>query len=255
MKKGSEALLIVLAIVAVVLTAVNAFVALRQVSDIARVTGYQVSPTIPGRVNLSIPTQVLVYFNRSVINWQNGSVNVAGGYNHANLSTVNLSAVPPQKIVGGTWTEYCEEIGLGCPAAGTNTRKPGIDTGLLFVNYGNVNVSVQLRSDVNWINFPGGTGGAIQPRFWWNVSEYEIGSCQGAIGIPAARRGVWENVSTADVYICGDAANRPFRTGDTRVDGGAIDKNSTLRIDFLISVPQEATGAKFATLTATATSS
>ena len=250
MERSSETILVILVIIALVLTAINAFVALRQIADIARVTGYQVQDP-SGRVNLSIPTAANIRFNVSIIDWKNGTVNTLGGFDSANLSTSNTPNA--SKVVGGTWD----------PNVATNTV-----TGLLLLNIGNVNLSVQLNSNINARNYlcggsPCGAGAIPEPKFEWNVTEYEPGACGGGTGningnINVSYRGIFGNVSTTNPFICGNgtATTHFLKPGLDNVNDGATnpDNANTLRIDFFIEVPRDApTGGKTAIITATGT--
>lgn len=259
MERGSETILVILVIIALVLTAINAYVALRQVSDIARLTGYQVQDP-SGRVNLSIPSQANIRFNISIIDWENGTVDTLAGFSSANLST---SAPIGSKVLQGTWSETNPLLPGG--------RKRGIDTGLLIMNIGNVNLSLQIESGAAANTYlcgaiPCGVGAIPDPQFRWNVTEYEAGACGGAININASVRGIYSDVLTDAVgngiYICGNTSTggycsatgcKLFRYGPPRTDDPATDPN-TIRVDFFIEVPRDAVpGGRSATITMTGT--
>lgn len=254
MERSSETILVILVIIALVLTAVNAFIALRQVADIARVTGFVIDSS--GRVNLSIPSQAAIRFNVSIIDWENGTVNTLAGFQSANLST---SAPVGSKVVQGTWSETNPLIPGG--------RKLGIDTGLLIMNIGNVNLSLQIRSSAAANAYlcgvpPCGAGTIPDPQFRWNVTENETGACGGADNINSSVRGIYSDVVTTDTFICGNASTggycsatgcKLFRYGPPRTDDAATDPN-TIRVDFFIEVPRDAVpGGRSATITMTGT--
>ncbi|MBI2448691.1 hypothetical protein HYV49_00150 [Candidatus Pacearchaeota archaeon] len=246
MERSSETILVVLVIIALVLTAINAFVALRQVADIARVTGF-ITQDFAGRVNLTIPTQAEIRFNVSIIDWENGTF--ATGALSSNLST---SAPIGSKVVQGTWTE----------TKASGARKDGIDTGLLIANIGNVNLSLQLNSNKEALAYIVGGGNDGGPKFRWNVTEQEPGSCGGAVNINASVRGIYSDVKFESagngIYICGNASGtgfKLFKPGPTiEANDGLTNyaRANTLRIDFFIQVPSDApVGGKTATITAT----
>lgn len=147
MKDTGDIIVIILAIVVVLFAALNAFIALQQVADLARITGYQVSNIARGNITLSIPSNVQIEFIVPLINWSNGSI--IQGRDHAQLIT---SANFDIQVQNGTWV---------------NGSGQGKDTGLVLRNSGNVNVTVNLTTGYNATNFFGNITGE---KYEWNIS-------------------------------------------------------------------------------------
>ncbi len=226
MKKQNNTLLITLAIIAAVLAAFNAYVALQQVSDLARVTGFQVfSSTSVGNVTLSIPQNVQVEFNPAIINWSNGSFDA--GVDMAVLKTSNTLS---ERVQNGTWW---------------NGAGQGRDTGLVLINRGNINVSVNLTTFRNNFTF-------FQPTVGIGRALYDLNiSSNATLGVPETACGVvWQSANF-----------NVFTTAKNATEGGIIicrnmsyiAGQNALRIDVLLRIPVGVQRREYAdTVTATA---
>ena len=206
MKKENNTLLIVLAIIAALLAVFNAYVALRQVSDLASITGYQVLTNVSkGNITLSIPSNVQIEFVVNLINWSNGSV-ISGFSNATLVSTFNASI----QVRNGTW-----ENGTG----------QGRDSGLVLRNSGNVNVSVNLTSLRNKtdfflpINLP-------EAAYMWNVSNNNTLTTTCGIAWQYPLFNVFKDVNTSGDIVCKNLSTYPGQ--------------NALRIDILLMVPSTA---------------
>ena len=217
LKGGSNTLLIVLAVVAAFLAAFNAFVALQQVSDLARMTGYQVGPSDRGNVTLIIPLNIQIQFSPNLINWSNGTVIPI--YNHANLTTspVNSQAA---RVVQGTW-----DWNTGCSQCGS-----GKDTGLVVSNVGNVNVSINLTANKNSSDMFGALGATMPAGFQWNITANGTGApdsvCGAAYRIVPVVWGLFREVNKSGDIVCRNLSWTP--------------NINSLRIDFKWIIPKDA---------------
>ena len=210
-KESNNILLIVLAIVAALLAAFNAYVALQQVADLATITGYQVLTNVSrGNITLSIPLNIQVEFNPFIIDWANGSI--IAGRDQARLVTSNNFDI---QVQNGTW--------INATAAQLGTR-----FGLVLRNAGNVNVSVNISAGKNRTDFftPANLSNT---EYQWNISTNNSG-----VSNPAAN-------------TCGRAYNFSFYESFTDVvrEGNITCRNlsylpgqNAMRIDILISIPQ-----------------
>ena len=222
MKKENNTLLIVLAIVAALLAAFNAYIALQQVSDLARITGYQIAGNrSTGNVTLSIPSNVQVLFTQNIINWSNGSVS-SNAVNATLRTTRNL----PDQVVNGTWV---------------NGTGNGRDTGLVLRNLGNINVSITLNATKNYSTFflPIGLDGV---QYQWNITNNESGTCSGTAQAFTFSQW-WSPNNTLGDLIC---RNMSY-----------LDASNELRLDILLVIPQGVIKNQdySDTITATATAS
>ncbi len=227
MKKQNNTLLITLAIIAVVLAAFNAYVALQEISGLARLTGYQVSSSSSGNVTLIIPSNVQVEFNPAIINWSNGSFDA--GVDMAVLKTTsNIS----DQVKNGTWVNLTGE---------------GRDTGLVLINRGNINVSVNLTTFRNNFTF-------FQPTVGIGRALYDLNiSSNATLGVPETACGVvWQSANF-----------NVFTTAKNATEGGIIicrnmsyiAGQNALRIDVLLRIPSGVQRKEYAdTVTAAAES-
>lgn len=238
MKKDNNTFLIVLAIIAALLAAFNAYVALQQVTDLATITGYQVLTNVSrGNVTLIIPQNVQVEFNPFVINWSNGSI--IAGRDFARLTTTeNFN----EQVHNGTWPN----------ATFAATNSPGTRYGLVVRNAGNINVSVNLTTRYNstnlFDNVTTGTGqvGVNTFVYLWNISN------NNTIGVPPLFAGaacgrewnfsLFENftgVNKTGQLVCQNLSFAPGR--------------NALRIDVMLVIPQSVPRKEYTdTITATA---
>lgn len=206
-KEKDNTLLIVLAIIASLLAAFNAYIALQQVSDLARITGFQISNQT-GNITLSIPQNVQVEFNPAIINWSNGSV--YSNETAARLMTTNNIDI---QVMNGTWVN------------GTNQ---GRGTGLVLRNVGNINVSINLTTGKNKTTFflPIDISD-LRAVYLWNISNNNsnIRTCGAAAQYSSFN--LFTPVNTTDKgsqFVC---RNLSYLSGE-----------NMLRIDILLHVPQ-----------------
>jgi hypothetical protein len=211
----SENLLLVVAIVAVIVSGFSAVFTSVSIQNFKSnwITGF---PTAIGTANLSVEAAAIINFTIYEINWSSGRVNTG-----APNATLDTSA---GTVTGGNWT--------------ANSR------GLVLVNQGNTNVSLQLNTAKTAATFIGGTN----PIFQWNVSmpNGNTTSCLNATNNTGATPGhlynmsVFTGVSTSAFLVCDKFQYHP--------------QNNTVRIDIRIQVPSNSlTGTLSDTLTATAT--
>ena len=201
-KINSTNLLMLVAVVAVGLATINLMITINKIGDIKTLTGYDVSDT--AWANLTILSNVVVNFTTENVSWGSGYVNATKV--SCELTTQNIN--------------NCTDF--------TN-----VNTGLILVNIGNEDVTLNLTSSKAASAFIGGTS----PVFQWNVSESEAGACgAGVLNISA-----WTDVTTAHQRACD---NFTF-----------LDSSDALEIDLRIVIPYNADPeAKGATITATASS-
>jgi len=143
--------LMVVAVVAVALAVLNLGAVMFQIGQI-KSAGY--ASTESGSANLTIQASVSINFTTKSINFGSGAVDTGSGCSFATLnsnSSVNCGT--------GAWTSYT----LG---------------GLVLENIGGTNANLTLKSEKNSTNFIGGDN----PRFDWEISESESGSCSPNIG-------------------------------------------------------------------------
>lgn len=168
--------------------------------------------TITGRasnsayLNITLDPAVLINFTTDLVDFGEGQV-TPGNFN----ATINSLG----ECVGGTWTPS--------------------NQGFLLENMGNINVTVDLKSEKNADTFLGGTS----PEYKFNVTNIEAGSCVNGTGFLLSQ---WVDVNTTypGTRIC---SNFMF-----------LDSNDSLRIDIQIVVPSDSLkGLQTDTFTATAT--
>ena len=212
----SENLLLAVAIIALVVSGFGALFTSVSIQNFKTdwVSGYA---TALGTANLSVEAAAIINFTVYEINWSSGRVNT-GSPN----ATLDTSA---GTITNGNWT--------------ANSR------GLILVNQGNTNVSLQLNSAKTAATFIGGTN----PVYQWNVSAQfgNQSACLNATngttnddGVHTYNKSVFTGVSTSAFLVCDKFQYHP--------------QNNTVRIDIRLQVPSNSlTGSLSDTLTATAT--
>ena len=170
-----------------------------------RMTGYA-QLTSTGVVNVTVNSLIAINFTANFINFSSGNVNP--GQTNAVLDSNGTSAI------GGTW------------AWGA--------TNFTLLNYGNVNVTLQLKSGKTAATFLGGAA----PAYKYSVKDAKAGSCRN----PGVTLGDWNTVNTAGNgdTICGNFT--PVPTADT------------IAINVQLTIPKDSsTGNLTDTFTATAT--
>ncbi len=197
----TDNVLVLVAVVAMAFSVAGAFFTFSSVSDFKNMfTGYA---TENGTVNITIEESVLVqiisaagFADNKTLDWGTGSV-TNGAY--AVLSTSNGS------VDGGSWG--------------------AIDQGFIIENKGNVNVTLDVHSELDAANFIGGSN----PLFQYNITNNKPDSCLP--GQLHANAGDFVNFTTEPVSICGIF--------------GYLDSRDTLRLDILLGIPASADpGAK-----------
>jgi len=166
-----------------------------------KLTGYATNAV----VNVSIEQRAYINFTFDEINF--GPGNIDSGESNATIDTLG-------NVVHGNWTP--------------------VSNGFTIENLGNVNVSLDLKTDKNATDFLGGQN----PRYQYNISNLESESCSlGHINL-----GEWYEVN---------------KTGDgTRICNffQYTDSRDTIRIDVRLVIPSDASvGIKSDTFTATGT--
>lgn len=212
----SENLLLAVAIIALVVSGFGTLFTSVSIQNFKTnwITGF---PTATGTANLSVESAAIINFTVYEINWSSGRVNTG-----APNATLDTSA---GTVTGGNWT--------------ANSR------GLILVNQGNTNVSLQLASGKSATTFIGGAN----PVYQWNVSGQfgNQSACLNATngttsdaGVHVYNMSVFTGVSTAAFLVCDKFQYHP--------------QNNTVRIDIRLQVPSNSlTGSLSDTLTATAT--
>jgi len=178
--------LMVVAVVAVVLSAVNLYgIADRS----ARIHGYAESDT--GPVDVIVETSASIEFvaGSDAIDWGTGHVDTSGAATYAVLDTVGPTYV----------TDWVETV------AGS------VSGGLVLRNIGNTEVSVELESNRDAATFIGGTHDQL---FQWMISENEAGACAGTLGDTS-----WTDVAVGTPsVICDDLLDIPDGTDELLID-------------------------------------
>ena len=188
-------------IIAIVAVAVAFFNVMINLDKIKTITGYA---TGTGTANLTVESSASVNFTTNNINW--GSGIVTSGQSSATLNTAG------GVVTNGNWT--------------------AVSNGLVFVNIGNVNVTLDLGAGKTAAGFLGGTS----PSYEWNITNIEANSCNNVSGIVLGAS--WNTNSSA--RICNPLA--------------FLDASDSVRIDIKLVVPYDtSTGAKSDIITATAT--
>jgi hypothetical protein len=204
----SDNILLVFALVVVLVSIVaNGFTFFSIINLASQITGFSTS----GEANLTIETLASVNFTTGSINFGDGVV--TSGSSDASLDTLGSGTV-----TNGNWSAQ---------------------SGLILVNDGNVNVTLNLTGDKSAGDFIGGTN----PVYEWNVSNVEANSCVNFTGVDETGMNLNTfhdvNTSLGDSVKCGI-----FRFEEA---------NDQIRIDFNLTVPLDApTGAKFDLINATA---
>ncbi|MEK6918129.1 MAG: hypothetical protein AABW51_04235 [Nanoarchaeota archaeon] len=150
--------LMVVAIIAVALSAFVVVSNLINVQKIQRLAGFATDTDI-GNATLTIQGTANINFSRNLINWSSGYVNASG-------------APCPNPAYAYLDTEGNTVCGVGWQTVGQ---------GLVLDNIGNFNVSVQLASSNNATQFIGGGGGTnVQPSYKWKITNNLTGACPAA---------------------------------------------------------------------------
>jgi hypothetical protein len=238
MAKGGDNSLLIIAVLAVIISAVGMFVTYNNLFMIENVL---LAPN-EANVTVEIQSNIEINFTNSEINWGAGSLD--GGEVNATLSTARGAA----GVDRGTWSN--------------------VEDGFVLVNIGTSNVSLELASNETNASFIGGLLGE-GPQFFWNVSNcFDLpGASSDCVG-PA----------TLSVPLPDDDSRRACGAPSQGISFGEnLDVNNTgtgslvcdqfgyepagneLRIDILLTIPADTpktdSGANHALLTATATQS
>lgn len=199
---SSDSLLLVLAVVAVLVSAVGLFASMGVFGVSKGITGYQVSNQTSGVVNVTISQNLIIRMNVSSIDFGPGAINPGA------------QSVVLQSNQSGT--------GMMSPAGGTFNRNANGDgnagQGLLLENIGNVNASIYVRSSASSVNFSCGTDGAClgnpfphNPNFTlaWSMPPGN-NTCNGAGNTNAAwPMNNWVDVNSSSTngnlgtWVCG----------------------------------------------------
>jgi hypothetical protein len=161
-------IMLVLGIVAVTMSLAGLAVTFYKTSQLKeKMTGQAV-----GYVNLSIVQEINIASNGS-IEWGEGLVNTASGYNYSILESAPGAN---GNVTGGNWS------------AGSKTRA------IVITNVGNTNVTITLAS--KWLagaahELFGGT--AIYENYTWKVTNKETGTCN----TPSARFNSWTDPNSS----------------------------------------------------------
>ena len=139
----------VFAVVVIMIALVNLSVTIIKISDFnEQVTGFA-----SGYVNLTVATFIDINLSRWDVNFSSGSV--SPGQTSATLQTNGLASAT---VTNGNWSTGAEA--------------------LIIENSGNVNISLNLSTANNATDLFGNVT-TVAPQYQWNVSNYEVGSCNG----------------------------------------------------------------------------
>ncbi|OIO80232.1 hypothetical protein AUJ84_04275 [Candidatus Pacearchaeota archaeon CG1_02_32_132] len=192
--------LIIVAVFAVLVSAIGAGFTYSAINNFKNtwVTGFVSS----GQANLTIESAVSINFSNAIINWSSGRIN--GGQTRAQLLTTHKGSV-----TNGNWTAQ---------------------EGFILENIGNVNVTLDLKTNKNSTTLFGGTN----PGYQWNVTANGTaadvgGTCGNTTTLlnGGHELGYFYPVNTSGMRFC---ATFNFNTG--------LD---ILRIDFNMTIPEDAT--------------
>ncbi len=213
----SEDLLLTLAVVAVIVSAIGAGVTYYSIDSFKETwfTGFATT-TDNATVNLTVITSVAINFTTDNINFGAGKVDL--GADNATLVTTGANNT------GGNWTNVTQ--------------------GFVLENIGNVNASIYLMTGKTAATFLGGTN----PQYQYNLTNKEAISCVNASGFLPSELGLWRDVNNTflgsnrgqeGTYIC---SNFSFQD--------ALDE---IRIDLKLVVPSDSfTGSLGDIMTASA---
>ena len=169
--------------------------------------GLVINGNAVGTLNITIYDYVNINFTTNLVNFGNGAID--SGKSNASIDTLG-------NVVNGNWTP--------------------INNGFILENMGNVNVSLDLKSEKTAVQFLGGTS----PLYQYNFTDKagETGSCLNETFL----KGTWINVNTTS---SGDRLCNPLRFENS---------NDTIRIDIKLVIPSDSlTGNLTDTFTATGT--
>ena len=193
-------LLTVVAVFAIAFAAVNLLITMDKVG---KLTGYAVNDS--GTANLTIIEDININFTVDLINWSSGGVLSPNDWAYLNSEGVMLN----------------------------NFSFENVTDGLRLQSDSNVNISVNLSSSLDALNFlDGGIVRAIPSSFQWKMNDYEAGTC------PTLTPTSYTGVSTAGIEVCQNFGY------DTPQD--------TIEIDLAVNISRQApTGVKGVVITAT----
>lgn len=149
--------------------------------------------TANGTIYINITSSAAINFSTSVISWGNGSL--TAGSTYANLSTSTGT------VTGGTWVPVAQ--------------------GFVVDNIGNINLSVTVLAGKTNATFIGGTG----PRYKYNITNVEAGSCVNATGFNLGEF-YDTNITSPGTYACSNLSY--------------VDSRDSIRIDIFLGIPYDA---------------
>ena len=215
-EKKSDNILLIIAIIAVIVSAIGAGIAYNYISALKE--DVLLAPS--GIVNLTVEALAAINFSYDEINFHNGTVTV-GSQNctmYTGKGGITLCGADGSWDPVGEWGEPSEQ-------------------GFVVENIGNVNLTVDLKSGKDAATYIGGSF----PRYEWNVSENETGSCDDGGFYTDFNLFDAVNTSGDGTKVC-DNFVYEVNTGDP----------NELRIDILVAVPQNSfTGELIDTITMT----
>ena len=164
---SSDSLLLAIALVAVVVSAIGAGF------TYSAFTGFA---TATGGVNLSVETVASINFTNMSVNWSSGRVNV--GSPNATLDTAAAS------VTNGNWT--------------------AVSSGLIIQNIGNTNTTLNLSFGKTAATFVGGTSPLYQYNVT-NLEANSCLNTSGGTNETTVNLSMWKNTNTAAAgdFTCG----------------------------------------------------
>ncbi len=141
----STKIIILIAVLAVGLAAINSYTTFSNLSKTTQLTGYAGTS---GYINITLASVISINFTQDTIMWGVGSIN--GGQTNATLETSTPS------VTRGNWST-------------TGIR------GFIIENTGNTNVTLSLSTAKNATSLF--QGSATERAYMWNATSNETGSC------------------------------------------------------------------------------
>ena len=201
----SENFLLTIALIAVVISAFGLGFTYTTLDNFREnwLTGFVTST---GTVNVTVATSAAINFTTNNINWGSGTIS-----NNSLFSILDTSA---GSVTNGTWTP--------------------VSNGFIIENYGNVNVTLELKTSNDAAGFIGGTS----PGYKFNITNSEADSCTAG----GVTLGEWVDVNTTSpgTLVC-----NPLNF---------LDSLDTVKVDIQLTIPYDSLKDTLSsTMTATAT--
>ncbi len=220
---SSEKTLIVVAVIAVIVSAVAMFVSIFNMSNVndwvlGLSPGGSANQSV-GVVNVTIVQNLVINFSSDQIIWGRGAVD-------AGKSFAILDSASNVIAINGTWNRSNSNSGT-TPGEGDGKTTP---SGFVLNNIGNIKANLYLRTDLNATTF---LVGGTSPSYQYNVTN------SGGIGCPVGNQTGSTYGSYVDVNITspGTKVCNMFEF---------VSPNNALRIDIKLVIPNDVTTSNVA---------